>query len=95
MSKILLYHTGYQVIQNPDIYYGRKNADFGQGFYLTENPEFSKRWAREKKGTDTYVNVYELELHGLESSEIIKYREIVQKEEQDYQTLFAKCLERM
>lgn len=32
---MLLYHTGYQEIREPDIHHGRKNADFGQGFYLT------------------------------------------------------------
>ena len=30
-----LYHTGYQEIRIPDLTVGRKNADFGQGFYLT------------------------------------------------------------
>jgi len=27
-----------------------KNADFGQGFYLSPDREFSVRWARERKG---------------------------------------------
>jgi hypothetical protein len=30
-----LCHTGSVEIKSPDIYLGRKNADFGQGFYLT------------------------------------------------------------
>ena len=29
-----LFHTGYQEIKEPDVHYGRKNADFGQGFYM-------------------------------------------------------------
>lgn len=62
---IELYHTGYQIIGKPDIKAGRKNADFGQGFYLSDNIEFSKRWARERKGLTTYLNRYELDTDGL------------------------------
>ncbi|MDC7301289.1 DUF3990 domain-containing protein [Agathobacter ruminis] len=29
----------------PDIHCGRKNADFGQGFYLTGDVDFAHRWA--------------------------------------------------
>jgi hypothetical protein len=32
---MLLYHTGFDEIKHPDIHIGRKNADFGQGFYLS------------------------------------------------------------
>ena len=65
MSKIPLFHTGYDKIPEPDIHYGRTNADFGQGFYLSDNEEFSKRWARERKGLITYINYYELNTDGL------------------------------
>ncbi|MCR4782354.1 MAG: DUF3990 domain-containing protein [Lachnospiraceae bacterium] len=56
-----LYHTSESEIRNPDIYYGRKNADFGQGFYLTPDKEFTYRWAKK----DSYVNIYELDETGL------------------------------
>ena len=36
-----LYHAGKEEIREPDIYLGRKNADFGQGFYLTHDREFA------------------------------------------------------
>ncbi len=66
MSEIIrLYHTGFSEIRNPDIRYGRKNADFGQGFYTSQNSEFSKRWARFRKGEDTILNVYDLDLSDL------------------------------
>lgn len=65
MSKIRLYHTGYSQIPEPDVHHGRKNADFGQGFYLTKNREFACRWATERKGVDSFLNEYELELEGL------------------------------
>ena len=60
-----LYHTGFQMIQKPDIRHGRKNADFGPGFYLTDDPEFARRWARERKDEQTIVNSYELDVTGL------------------------------
>ena len=65
MSRMTLYHTGYQEIRFPDIHYGRRNADFGQGFYLSDNQEFSERWAREQAGSQTIINQYELDMEGL------------------------------
>ncbi len=58
---MILYHTGFDVIKEPDIHHGRKNADFGQGFYLTADEDFAKRWARVRKNENTVVNVYELD----------------------------------
>lgn len=52
-----LYHTSDREIKNPDIHHGRKNADFGWGFYLTPDKDFTYRWARE----NAVVNVYELD----------------------------------
>ena len=52
-----LYHTGNIEIRCPDILHGRKNADFGQGFYLTPDREFTYRWA----GRESIVNEYELD----------------------------------
>lgn len=47
-----LYHTSSVEIREPDITRGRKNADFGQGFYLTPDTDFARRWAR----ADAVVN---------------------------------------
>lgn len=58
---MILYHTSDREIQNPDIHHGRKNADFGWGFYLTPDREFTYRWARE----NAIVNEYELEERNL------------------------------
>jgi len=59
---VKLYHTSKVVIQEPDIYYGRKNADFGQGFYLSPNIDFVRKWAE----SDFYLNEYQLDLEGLD-----------------------------
>ena len=60
--KMRLYHTSNVEIREPDIRRGRKNADFGQGFYLTPDLDFAQRWA----GPDMVVNEYELDEDGLQ-----------------------------
>ena len=58
---MILYHTSNQEIRHPDIHQGRKNADFGWGFYLTPDRDFTYRWARE----NAVVNEYEFDETGL------------------------------
>ena len=65
MKTMQLYHTGFEKIEHPDIHFGRANADFAQGFYLSDNREFSMRWARERKGKTTYLNEYKLDVTDL------------------------------
>ena len=60
MAIITLYHVGFQEIRQPDIHIGRSTADFGQGVYLSPDEAFSRRWARTRKGEDTWLNVYSL-----------------------------------
>ena len=38
---MLLYHTGFDEIPAPDLRRGRANADFWQGFYLSDDPGFA------------------------------------------------------
>ncbi len=52
---MILYHTSDREIKVPDIRRGRKNADFGWGFYLTPNKDFTYRWARENAVVNEYV----------------------------------------
>ena len=56
---MLLYHTGFDEIKHPDIHIGRKNADFGQGFYLSPDLDFTRRWSRIRNDRNTYINTYE------------------------------------
>lgn len=60
-----LYHTGHHELRDPDIHIGRKNADFGQGFYLSPDDAFAGKWVREQKEQEAFVNAYELETEGL------------------------------
>ncbi len=57
-----LYHTSKVEIQTPDIHHGRRNADFGPGFYLTPEKEFACRWA----GKNAVINIYELDTTDLD-----------------------------
>ena len=66
MNGMILYHTGFAVIEHPELRFGRKNADFGQGFYLTADADFAHRWARERKGQKTIINTYALDCTGLQ-----------------------------
>lgn len=70
-----LYHVGYYEIKEPDIHYGRKNADFGQGFYTTPDKEFAYRWAKESPGKKTIINEYELDVDGLAVKTLIRDEE--------------------
>ena len=39
-EKLVLYHTGYDVIKLPDLSIGRRNADLGPGFYTSVDRVF-------------------------------------------------------
>ena len=72
MKKMILYHTGFQEIRQPDICRGRKNADFGQGFYLTADQEFARRWAKDRDGEQVILNTYQLDTEGLQIQEFCR-----------------------
>ena len=57
-----LYHTSELALKKPDVHYGRRNADFGGGFYLSDSLEFATKWANSRK---PMVNEYSLDLSGL------------------------------
>ena len=65
MDTITVYHTGFSEIRTPDLTVGRRNADFGQGFYLSDDAAFAGRWSGERKGASCYVNTYSLALSDL------------------------------
>lgn len=69
---MLLYHTGFSEIRSPDIHFGRSNADFGQGFYLSGDEAFARRWAGERRGEKTYLNCYELSVEDLKTKRLSK-----------------------
>ena len=45
MNTVVVYHGGTEKIENPICKLGRKNLDFGQGFYITSIREQAITWA--------------------------------------------------
>ena len=46
----------------------------GMGFYMTEDLEFAHRWAREKKGSQTIINFYDLDTSNLKIKQFARDR---------------------
>ena len=74
-SYLTVYHTGFAEIRTPDLLIGRKNADFGQGFYLSDDLTFAVRWAKSRKDADCVLNEYRLALDGLRVKQFSRDRE--------------------
>lgn len=59
-NKIILYHGSEKIIENPIFGAGKKNNDFGFGFYCTESNDLAKEWAVSSLN-DGYSNKYTLD----------------------------------
>ena len=57
---ITIYHGSDKIIEKPTFGLGRKNNDFGLGFYCTENEELAKEWAVSNLH-DGFSNCYSLD----------------------------------
>lgn len=73
-----LYHGSVVEVRKPSLHYGRKNTDFGKGFYTTTQPEQAEKWTKIKQDrTDApkrIVSVYEFD-ESLLSNPDIRIRE--------------------
>ena len=66
MAKITLYHGTPDRVVVPSFGKGNDRHDYGNGFYLTENPELSKEWAVCRPNeTNGWVHEFVLETDGL------------------------------
>ena len=45
MSEIIVYHGGTEKVEHPTCKFGRRNLDFGQGFYVTDIRQQAVEWA--------------------------------------------------
>lgn len=64
MSSIIVYHGGTDKIENPICMFGRKNLDFGQGFYVTNLREQAVTWANNmsrNRNKPAILNRYKLD----------------------------------
>ena len=65
---MIVYHGSNMEVATPFVHLGRKNLDFGKGFYVTTLQEQAKRWAEtivrlRPRGT-AIINKYELDYEG-------------------------------
>ena len=61
MDKLItIYHGSKQIVEVPTFGLGRKNNDFGLGFYCTENIDLAKEWAVSSL-SDGFANRYTLD----------------------------------
>lgn len=64
-TRISIYHGSEHIIEQPVFGGGRKNNDFGYGFYCTENIDLAREWAVSSLH-DGYVNRYTLDTEYLQ-----------------------------
>lgn len=60
---MIVYHSSYIVVDNPDVCHSREALDFGKGFYVTVLHEQAVRYAERFKlrGRKAFLNVYQLD----------------------------------
>lgn len=75
MSKMTVYHGGYQKIEKPQIIHGRNTKDFGEGFYCTVIREQAERWA--KRYDNPMVNTYTVRLNN--NLNILEFRDMTEE----------------
>lgn len=59
-TKLTLFHGSEKIIETPTFGEGKKNNDFGLGFYCTESEELAKEWAVSSL-RDGFINRYILD----------------------------------
>ena len=67
MAKIKVYHGSNCEVKEPSLSYGREDADFGIGFYVTTDVEMAEKWAARRH--NPIINVYEVDLDSLNGLE--------------------------
>ena len=70
---IPLFHGSASTIETPQLGQGKKNNDYGQGFYCTKNRGLACEWASRIQGQNGFVNEYTLDMTGLKVLDLSKY----------------------
>lgn len=65
MSKLILYHGSKDIIEKPIYHKGKKENDYGFGFYCTENNELAKEWACSNNESNGFSNKYSIDITNL------------------------------
>lgn len=67
-----LYHGSTVKVDKPTLSAGKKNNDYGQGFYCTEHYDLACEWASKVKDLEGYVNSYDVDMIGLKVLDLSK-----------------------
>ena len=59
-----IYHGSEFIVTKPEYGRGRKNNDYGQGFYCTQDMDLAREWAVDQD-RDGYVSSYDIDLSAL------------------------------
>ena len=72
---MIVYHSSFTIITNPDVKYSRNKTDFSKGFYLTTNKDQAKVWAKRRISDYeiSYINEYELNEKELKKLKVLKF----------------------
>lgn len=68
---MILYHGSENIIEAPFLGGGKKNNDYGQGFYCTRDIELAREWAC-TECISAYVNKFELDIDKLKVLDLSK-----------------------
>ena len=63
-KRITIYHGSERIVEVPTFGFGRKNNDFGLGFYCTESNALAKEWAVSSL-RDGFSNRYTIDMEYL------------------------------
>ena len=66
----MIYHGSAVVVSSPEFGKGRKDNDFGCGFYCTEDKELAQEWAAADENGG-FLNCYEIEDAGMEHFDLV------------------------
>ena len=65
MNELILYHGSKNIIEKPIYHGGKKENDYGYGFYCTESLELAKEWACSNNSSNGFANKYSLIIDNL------------------------------
>ncbi len=98
-KRIIIYHGSEKIVEQPIFGGGKKNNDFGHGFYCTANEELAKEWAVSHL-RDGFSNKYTLNteylnilFEGAEAVEKDKYHVLCKNRDDDANRLYLAMLE--
>ncbi len=69
---MILYHGSEHIIEKPLFHGGRKNNDYGYGFYCTEFPDMAREWSA-APGRMGILNRYDFDMDGLSVMDLNEY----------------------